>query len=402
MKRKCLWLLCIAYIILHVTGCSGKSDGLNDEILAFIERQEEFVKEKDMNGYIDTITTDSPEYVAEKKSWMRDIVKHDISEYQLKAEKIQFVSDDQAHVVVSQTYQYNGEKYKTKYPLVLRKVNGMWKDSDMLFEEMETEHFLIKYFEPSEKYAVMIRDVCETAYEDITERYGDKIYDKTVIKVYNDKELLRQSVKLSFAWQFAGWYEYPESIKTTEYPNKRDYMEILEHELIHKITIQQSNNNMPYWFTEGVAVYFANFPNQPDLFSSREYYKEVYGEEAMDILKLEATNLEKLENDDEISNYYDSSGMVVKFLVDTYGMKGIKEIIGALGQYEYIEGTGAEVDPISQKRFHEVVKKVLGKDIQQLNKEWIEYLYHNVSKAAEETPLFFLSLFIYRGFLKYE
>ncbi|MCT4618850.1 MAG: hypothetical protein N4A62_05625 [Marinisporobacter sp.] len=370
--RKYLSILMVLGLVLLCIGCINKE--IKGQIEEFVEKQEVYVNEKSLDGYIDTISKEEPEYVAEKKSWMRDILENNIEKYDLEVEKIKILDDDKVSLKLRQSYQYEGKKYSIQIPLLLVKENGCWKDHDLLFDEMVTPHFRIKYHKNLKKYAVAIKNVCENAYSNVQKRYGEGIEGKTIIKLYENQELLRQSVKLSFSWQFAGWYEYPESIKTTEFEDEETYRKILEHELIHKITIKKSNNNMPYWFSEGVAVYFANFPNQPKDFQTKEYYLNTYRDYEIDILKLEKANLEKMEEDKSIHCYYDSSGMVIKFIVEKYGVEKVKKIVEELGRFPYEEGTGSEINEQSIKRYHLVLEKVLGVCVEELNKEWIQFI----------------------------
>lgn len=371
--KKYLSLLMILILTLSCVACGNKV--IKDEVKIFIKNQENFVNEKDMEKYMDTISKAQGEYVAEKESWIRDIKKNNIEDYTLAIEKLKIVYPSKVYVKLKQSYKYEGKKYDIAYPLLLVKENGCWKDGDLNFEEMNTVHFKIKYSKKSKKYAKRIAKVCETAYNNVSTRYGESINDCTIIKLYEDEEGLRQSVKLSFAWKFAGWYEYPESIKTTKYEEEETYRKILEHELIHKLTISKSNNNMPYWFTEGLAVYFANFQNESKEYSKKLTYLSTYKDQVMDIKEIEKVNLEKMKEPKEIANYYDNAGMIVKFMVEKYGIQKVKEIVEELGEFSYKEGTGADVDKQSIKRFHWVLPKVIGINIEALNKEWERYLY---------------------------
>ncbi|SHJ93319.1 hypothetical protein SAMN02745975_03262 [Geosporobacter subterraneus DSM 17957] len=369
IKRKFSGVL-FFIIILLLFGCGNQDQKVKQEITALIQAQETAVRQKDMEGYMDTIVSQDDTYRAEKNSWMRDILLNDIEEYKLKVRSIELIHKNEAKVQIQQQYTYNGEAYQVQFPLRLVRENQQWRDGDLFFETIDTENFQIQYFSPSKKYAAMIAEVCEAARQNIINRFGEDLQDRTFIKLYQDRELLRQSVKLSFQWQFAGWYEYPESIKTSEFPDTETYRMIIEHELLHKLTIQASNNNLPYWFSEGLAVYYANIPNEPEEDYTKERYLSNYGEDALTIGLLENINLETLVEDREISNYYDSSGMIVKFMVERFGPEKVKAVVKALGQYPYQAGTGAEVNQGAVERFREVLPKTLGVTVEELDMAW--------------------------------
>lgn len=368
--------MCIILLSIFLLSCSTVHDERAAEIEKLIQMQAEAMKQKDALQYLYTISSRRPEYRAEKKSWIQDAIDHNIEKFTLVIKDIQFVNSDEAILKILQKYRYKEKDYRINYSLRVILENNSWKDNDLAFETLETKHFLIYYFPDSKKYAAMIAEVCEEARKRVLKRYGDEelLKEKTAIKLYQDDELLRQSVKLSFQWNFAGWYEYPESIKTTEFEHKASYQQIIEHELVHKITIQESNNNLPYWFSEGLAVYFANLPNQPNEAATIENYAHRYPEDSLSIAALEKINLEMLTEEREISKYYDTSGMILKYMIEHFGIEKVKEIIAALGQYDYQEGTGAEVNQKAIERFHETLPKTIGITVQELDEGWINYL----------------------------
>ena len=377
MKKKLMILRVLFLIVVFLLIAFMYTNNLIErEVQVLIETQEVFIKEGKITEYMSNISLEKPEYFAEKESWIRDLLSNDIQNYELTLKKVRRLGLQKVEATVVQTYTYHGEKFEIQLPLLVVKENEGWKDSDLNFKDIGTENFTIKYIGKSKNNAKMIKSICEEAKINVEKRYGTTIDDHTVVKVYEDLELLRQSVKLSFPWQFAGWYEYPESIKTSEYESEASYQRILEHELVHKITLRESNNNMPYWFTEGLAVYFSNFYNDLNQVKNKDQYFDRYGKSPMDIEELEQTNLEKLEDNTAISQYYDSAGIIVKFIVDKYGIHRLKQIVAMLGKHPYQVGTGSEVDKEAQKKFHMIIPKVLDVDMIHLNADWNDYANH--------------------------
>lgn len=270
------------------------SNHIENEIKELLKFQEDAVNNRRIEKYMSSIAQYNPEYKAEKESWFRDIINHDIKDFQLRFKDVDILGIGKSQATVLQTYRYLDKTYGVEYPLQIIRKDKCWKDNDLNFKIMQTKNFTIKYFKETKKEALMIKAICEGAKENVENRYGATINDHTTIKIYENLEMLRQSVKLSFPWQFAGWYEYPESIKTSALPSANNYKRVLEHELVHKLTLKESNNNIPYWFTEGLAVYMTNFYNDLNQVKTIERYFEVYGEKPWDIFKLESMNLERL------------------------------------------------------------------------------------------------------------
>ena len=372
MKKKYKIILLIFLITILIT--VFLNNRLYGNIEEVFQSQEQAIRNKDMEAYLETISPRDKEYLAEKESWLRDILINDIKGYGLKVIDLDRISFNKVQATVLQSYSYLGDDHELVLPLLVTRSKGSWKDSDLNFKELKTQNFVIKYFNSSKKSAQFIKLVCEESKDNIENRYGEVIEERTTVKIYPDLEMLRQSVKLSFPWKFAGWYEYPESVKTGEYDHAESYKRVLEHELVHKLTIMQSNNNMPYWFTEGLAVYFSNFHNDPDQIKTKEQYMREYNNNRLDILTLEAINLEKIENHELISNYYDSAGLIVQFMIESYGIERVKNIVNSLGSYPYQKGTGAEVDLVAKDRFQNVIKNDLGMDLIELNEAYKLYI----------------------------
>jgi tetratricopeptide (TPR) repeat protein len=50
----------------------------------------------------------------------------------------------------------------------------------------------------------------------------------------------------------------------TEMPQKYNWAQVLRHELVHVINLQQTDFYVPHWFTEGLAVHLENQPRPPE------------------------------------------------------------------------------------------------------------------------------------------
>ncbi|MTI48298.1 MAG: hypothetical protein FH761_10675 [Firmicutes bacterium] len=350
-------------------------DKSNESIQQLIENQLKYIRNNDLNKYIETLDPLKDEYIAEKESWFRDLIINDIKDFDITIEDLDYLYNDTIIALINQSYNYNGKSYSIKYENKYINNNGGWVDSDLNFKEIETENFVIKYPATEERIANIVAISSQNAYEMIVDRLSKEPIDKTVIKIYNDLELLRQSVKLTFAWQFGGWYEYPESIKIgiSEFDKKlsddqynKKVERVVSHELTHKITLTRARNNLPYWLAEGLATHYTDYydwtPNNFRRFSS-----------LWSIDELEARNLEVMTDNNDISKYYRSAGAITTYISYEFGKDKLLEIIEELGHYSYVEGTGVEVDSISIDRFHEVIEKVLGMSIEELDNYWINY-----------------------------
>ncbi|MGF7058290.1 hypothetical protein [Brassicibacter mesophilus] len=384
-KLKTLYII-IAMLIL-ISGCSktdiddkrnssegidGKDLVLKKEIEAVIKKQLSAIDENNIKDYLITINTIENEYIAERKSWFRDIQMNNITDLNITVLDIKSTKENEVIADLEQSYTFNNKKHNISFPVRYIKVDNKWLDSDIAFNILKTDHYIIRYPDGFKENALLAAKGAEEAYQNMINRIGIEPRDNTVIKLYQDHELLRQSVKLSFAWQFAGWYEYPESIKSKIYDTQQDYREVIEHELTHKITIGAANNNLPYWFAEGLAMYYTEFYDYDINNLNGKILKEMWS-----MKELEGKNLEAMTDNTLINRYYNSSGLIVQFIAQEFGKQKLNEIVLKLGEYSYIEGTGLETDKTSIERFHKVVSKVLGISVERLDKRYIENIRRN-------------------------
>ncbi len=338
---------------------------INDQLSA--------IQNMDLDLYLKTLDTSKKEYISEKKAWFRDIIINNIDDFSIEVLEITKGEEGVLLAEIRQSYTFNGNEYSVSFLNKYIKKDDKWVDSDLNFEMIETEHFTIEYLESQKEIAEVVAQASESGYTLIKNRIHKEPKDKTVIKIYNDLELLRQSVKLSFAWQFAGWYEFSESIKMgmpeirsiSASDLKRSRERVIAHELTHKITIGEANNNLPYWFAEGLATYFTDYYNW-------DVNRFKNSGSLWTINELENENLETMTDNAKIRKYYFSSGAITCFIAREYGEEKLSEIVEELGKYDYVEGTGGEKDNTSVERFHEVIPKVLGVTIEELDKKWLK------------------------------
>ncbi len=364
-------MFCIAFLLL-LASCGAKDD-YKEEISKVIGIKLEAIEEKNEEKYLITINKSNKEYYNEQRRWIKDLLDNNIENFNLEIIDIKEIEDDILVVRLKQTYKYRYKNNELLYSVKYIKTDEGWKDSDLNFKVKETEHFIFNYMEGVANLDKII-NAAERAYDRITSDLEKQTKDKTVIKIYNDRELLRQSTKLSIEWQFTGWYELEEGLKIFSGREKDyDYQGLIEHELTHKITLSASKNNMPYWLCEGVAVYFANFYQRGgDPIELGWYGKEDFH---LSIDRLEEMNLEKLTKDYDIGRYYGVSGMIVKYISLSYGKDKVLEIIDELGKYSYNESlANKDWDKENQEKLEKVVEKVLGTTIEELSGEWLEWL----------------------------
>jgi hypothetical protein len=78
--------------------------------------------------------------------------------------------------------------------------------------------------------------------------------------------------------------------------------------------------------------------------------------------QLESIELEKLEDQQQISDYYNNSHLVTAFIIERYGEEKIIEILNELGRMPSFKGTTSENDKYYKEYLSQVLPKALGLD----------------------------------------
>lgn len=126
--------------------------------------------------------------------------------------------------------------------------------------------------------------------------------------------------------------------------------------------MEDSNNNMPYWFAEGLTMYFANFHENGGDHLEKGWYTK--NDLKLPIKKLEQMDIETMSDNYDIGRYYGVSGIMIKYIDLKYGRENLMEIIHEIGKHPYSENIkNQNFDKENQQKLREAVKNVLGKDL---------------------------------------
>jgi hypothetical protein len=342
---------------------------IRQQVQAQIDQKLQAIQEKNVEKFLATIAPDKTAYKREQQHWFEDLIASPVTEYQLEIRDLVITPPMSVDVTLAQSYKLKGERQELTFHERYTQTERGYLDSDLMFEKLISKHFLIYYTDGDRATAEKVQVDAEAAYADLQKRYPHEEPEGKMleIKLYPDPELMRQSVKLSFAWQFAGWYEYGEAIKISSKPGPQGYYQgKIQHEMVHELTIGQSNNNLPYWFAEGLAVYYSAAP---------EFGVPVLPMTYTSMASLEQVNLEALTDNQQISQYYNQAGNIVSFLAKTYGEGIVRTMVDELSSYPYQSGTTSQHEELNHQHFRATVSQVLGrKTFEQLDLEWQNWI----------------------------
>jgi tetratricopeptide (TPR) repeat protein len=128
------------------------------------------------------------------------------------------------------------------------------------YERLETEHFTIKYREGIDE--VMAHDVAarvEQIFDDVTARYRHEPRRKTLIEIMPDEQWFAVRITgMPWIWTIGACTGNVIALTPPRHgPRQRgrfDWFDVVRHEFVHTVTLDQTDNRVPHWFTEGCAV----------------------------------------------------------------------------------------------------------------------------------------------------
>jgi len=143
-----------------------------------------------------------------------------------------------------------------------RQANNQLKLSQELqgYEQIKTEHFVIKYQQGIDE--VLARDMpqeLERIYRDVTEAFGYKPRQATLIEVLPNEEYLGVRVTgMPDIWTIAASTGDVIALTPPRTGVKQrgafDWPRVIRHEFVHTVTLNQTDYHIPHWFTEACAV----------------------------------------------------------------------------------------------------------------------------------------------------
>lgn len=189
--------------------------------------------------------------------------------------------------------------------------------------------------------------------------------------IYPSSQDLRESAVGLPSW--AGGVAFPDygTVMIGVAPDDKEYVaEVVPHELAHMVVDQRISNcvgnDLPTWLSEGLAV----FAEGPTSVKDKEVVKSAL--ERKDVPALETLTAGFSGHSNEANLSYAQSGVVVTYLVDTYGPKKLDELLEKVKQ-----GVHANT----------ALSAVYGLDTNGVDRAWRASLgYGSAPDAATATP----------------
>jgi len=208
--------------------------------------------------YMNTISEADTYYRNESYAWFWYMANNNFEDLSFTVTGMDQVNPSTMLVHINQKHTYAGNNFDFDYTIVYGLEEGDWRDQDLDFQVREIPGFKI-YYMADEKHLAAFEGFLIKSNRDLIEVFGVGADDNFPVKLYTDRELLRQRTYPIIERQFTAWGEGNESLKIyTGFPNVAMYEATIRHELVHHITLKMSSNRLCSWYAEGLAVHYGN------------------------------------------------------------------------------------------------------------------------------------------------
>lgn len=369
---------------------------IDSQLEAVITGRERAVQDGDDVGFRALLYAGDPEFLLERTRWFGYRQSVEISDYRLKAESafkrrisMDPGSGDEMLVVVRQSYRIGPDKEERFVRSVdsYRASGRDWLYAGPAFTEMDSGHFSVKYAlqpealgeaESARKERLVaagrVAGQAEKAWSVVLASYGEAPPAPVTLKLYPDRELLRQDSKITIPRLFNGWGEPGEPIKLWLNPDpRRDFTAVLAHELVHKTTLAKAANQCS-WFAEGLATSLGSFAVMGGNYLDGGFHKKE--EYSRSIEWLETQDPETIDSDEAWWLYGGMAGAVLDFTRQTWGADSPRRIVEALGDlpqpdraYVYTLHDAGYRDDLRS-----AIRTALGVEWKDFDKAWLAWI----------------------------
>lgn len=218
------------------------------------------------------------------------------------------------------------------------------------YETVRTAHFMLR-FDPKNDGALAryMTTYLEQIYEDLARRFGYRPRGPILIEVFNNHTMFSGrviavpdlfTIGASTGRMFAMVSPHGKGIA-----HPFNWARVLRHELTHVFNLEQTDFQVPHWFTEGLAVTSEGFPRPQEW--NEELLERV---PAGQFIKLDSLNLGFIRprTAEERSFSYCESALYIEYLTKTYGSRAESAMLAAYKDGLDTRGAIARVCKVDQ------------------------------------------------------
>lgn len=391
MSRRIITLfLLVAIIITFTFGCTSNKDAntfptqvtntappsanpqvdneenVEDLIVKLVKKQEEAIINADVKAMLTTINIDNSWLAMETKNLVADQKIAPVKDYTRTVTDIK-KTEDYWLGTISQNFLFNNKTRPSSstHKYIFDGTNVY--DAGIAFEVSVLDQVTAYYPKQHQEFTKAISDVTNAYIDLIQEDWKTQLSTPVAVKIYEDRNVFLNSVKLSLPNWAGGWYEAKESIKF--YIRSRapkDYYHLMRHETTHMMLADVTNDNASYWLQEGFATTMPNTLLNYDLFNDLNILRQFYDSDNLPkVTEHIAINLENITARDDVRLYYSFSNAMIIYMLENMKKDTLLAFFNELASYPNIPVTVAEKIPETNKRVLESIKKATGKSFEE-------------------------------------
>ena len=236
---------------------------------------------------------------------------------------MQWGPEDKARDALDAAWALDPYNERTKFTLEL--LDRLHK-----FARHETEHFIIK-FDPEKDpgLGAHVAGYLENIYDTVTSDFETPLRDKTIIEFFPTSR--------SFAVRITGkpWIHTVGASTgqvialaaprdSVDLMGRYNLARVLKHEFTHTVTLAATENRIPHWFTEGLAVYQEDAPRS---FDWCEMLADAVRRNRLFTLESIDWGFMRPKRPSDRQMAYAQSEWMVEFIVDRFGYDVIQDLI---------------------------------------------------------------------------
>jgi predicted Zn-dependent protease len=222
----------------------------------------------------------------------------------------------------------------------------------LAYERIETEHFTIKYrYGIDEVLARDMPDELERIYDDITAIFAHRPQRRTLIEILPDEQHFGVRITgIPEIWTIAASTGDVIALTPPRPGAKQrgvfDWARVIRHEFVHTVTLDQTSNRIPHWFTEACAVSVE--PGDRDYMSCQLLAKATIEDELFDLDEINWAFVRPRRPQDRPLAYAQAHWML-EYITTHWGHRAIVAMLsqfhdGATTQQAIAEVTGEDAD----------------------------------------------------------
>ncbi|MFD1409405.1 peptidase MA family metallohydrolase [Kroppenstedtia eburnea] len=356
------------------------------QIRHLIEEKQNAVNQRERERFLRLLHPDMKTYIQEQKRWFDDTVQWiDPGSYRLRVISMIPWAEHQIRVWMEQCYTRKGKRFTLKYPVLFQETAAGWRDADFPLHHLTRGDVTVRYSDTGlAEQAAIALETGHKAIQELKRKMGWMPKRPVEVKIYHRPEWFRQSVKLSLPRWAGGWHEAGESIKLIGARGVEDRQLVssgIVHEVTHLMVSEMTGDNAAYWLQEGAAEYF-----QSHLLPGLHSREESSGERPRwSLSQLKKANLEQM-GEKEAAAYYTQCYQLFRFLMETYGEEKVKRLFSVLQLSPEEDRDIVGKLSLTNRRTEAALKKVLGKSLKELEKDWLQHLKKEKRKDSPHPP----------------